>query len=165
MIAAKTLAVMVWFAAMFFVLGPWLVLLATGSGFADGWSRSPLAGKATLAFVLAILAVQVVQFVRLGRGTPAPFDPPHEFVAEGPYRWSRNPMYLLYVLIMLAEAWAFANPTLVLYAAGFFGLAHLFVVKVEEPGLRRRFGAEYEAYTARVPRWLGRCASASRQDP
>jgi len=154
-IAGKTLAVMTWFAAMFFVLGPWLVLWASGSGFADGWNRSSGAGKGALGFALAALAVQVVQFVRLGRGTPAPFDPPRTFVAKGPYRWSRNPMYLLYVVIMLAEAWAFSCPALVLYAAGFFALTHFFVVNVEEPGLRRRFGAEYEAYLKRVPRWLG----------
>lgn len=154
MIAAKTLAVMTWFAAMFFVLGPWLVLRATGSGFADGWSHSSVAGKAALGLVLAALAAQVIQFVRLGRGTPAPFDPPREFVVAGVYRWSRNPMYLLYVVIMLSEAWAFACPALVLYATGFFGLAHLYVVKVEEPGLRRRFDGTYEAYTARVPRWM-----------
>ncbi|MCP5059186.1 MAG: isoprenylcysteine carboxylmethyltransferase family protein [bacterium] len=154
MIAGKTLAVMTWFAAMFFVLGPWLVLWASGSGFADGWNHSSLAGRAALGLALMVLAIQVVQFVRLGRGTPAPFDPPRAFVIEGPYRWSRNPMYLLYVVIMLAEAWAFACPALVLYAAGFFALAHFFVVKFEEPGLHERFGAEYEAYAKRVPRWL-----------
>ncbi len=154
MIAAKTLAAMAWFAAMFFVLGPWLVLQATGSGFADGWSHSSVAGKAALGLALAALAAQVSQFVQLGRGTPAPFDPPREFVVTGPYRWSRNPMYLLYVLTMLGEAWAFASPALVLYATAFFGLAHLFVVKVEEPDLCRRFDETYAAYTARVPRWM-----------
>ena len=33
-------------------------------------------------------------FVTKGQGTPAPFDPPREFVASGPYRYVRNPMYI-----------------------------------------------------------------------
>ncbi len=154
MIAAKTLAVMAWFAAMFFGLGPWLVLRAAGSSFALGWARSGPAAKAGLALALGVLAVQIARFVRAGRGTPAPFDPPQAFVAEGPYRWSRNPMYLLYVVVLLAEAWAFACPLLLLYAAGFFALAHLYVVKIEEPALRRRFCDAYDAYAERVKRWL-----------
>ncbi|MCP3984582.1 MAG: isoprenylcysteine carboxylmethyltransferase family protein [bacterium] len=154
MIAAKTLGVMAWFATMFFILGPWLVLRASDSSFADGLRHSSVAGKAALVLATVVLTVQVVQFVRLGRGTPAPFDPPQAFVAVGPYRYSRNPMYLLYVAVMLTEAWAFACPALVLYAAGFFALTHFFVTKLEEPGLRRRFGQSYEAYAERVPRWL-----------
>ena len=43
-----------------------------------------------------------------------------------------------------------------MYAAGFFTLFHLFVLLYEEPTLRRQFGAEYDAYCRRVPRWLPR---------
>src|SRR6516165_7308938 len=48
-----------------------------------------------LASVGALLAgICIATFVTKGRGTPAPFDPPREFVASGPYRYVRNPMYV-----------------------------------------------------------------------
>jgi protein-S-isoprenylcysteine O-methyltransferase Ste14 len=155
LIALRTVGVMVWFAGWFFVAFPWCVLRLAGWGFAAGWQVSPWPAKALTAGLLAVLLIQIIQFVRRGRGTPAPFDPPRNLVAGGVYERSRNPMYLLYTLIILAEAWLFVSLALVAYAVAFFGLAHLFVVRVEEPGLRRRFGAPYEAYCARVPRWLG----------
>ena len=78
------------------------------------------------------------------------------------YARSRNPMYLLYVAFIVSEAWLFASPALLAYAAAFFGLAHLYVVRVEEPGLRRRFGEAYRRYCAEVPRWLSRSARQAR---
>lgn len=155
MIALRSLTVMTWFATWFFVAGPWCVLRLTSWSFQAGWQASPWPAKALAAAFVTVLAIQIGQFVRRGRGTPAPFDPPRSLIAGGVYEHSRNPMYLLYVAVMLAEAWLFASPALVLYALGFFGLAHVYVVGIEEPGLRRRFGAPYESYCARVPRWLG----------
>jgi protein-S-isoprenylcysteine O-methyltransferase Ste14 len=46
------------------------------------------------------------------------------------------------------------------FSAAWFVLAHAFVLLVEEPGLRRRFGEAYEQYCARVPRWIPRAAAA-----
>ncbi len=154
-VALRTLAVMAWFSAMFFVLGPWLVLRAEGADLGARLAASSLPPRSAAAGVALLLVSQIVDFVRRGRGTPAPFDPPRLFIAEGVYRHTRNPMYLLYVAVMLVLAWLFRSPWLVLYAVGFFGLAHLYVRKVEEPGLRARFGASYERYCERVPRWLG----------
>ncbi len=52
-----------------------------------------------LALALAALGVAMVvwvsfSFVRYGRGTPVPIDPPKQFVSHGLYRWVRNPMYV-----------------------------------------------------------------------
>ena len=46
-------------------------------------------------------------FGRVGRGTPGPWDAPRRFVAIGPYRWVRNPMYLAVLTVVLGEAWLF----------------------------------------------------------
>lgn len=100
-------------------------------------------------------AWSVVLFGVRGRGTLAPIDPPTTFVAQGPYRITRNPMYVGVTCWLLSLAGFTASRAVLLYALllplGF----HAFVVLVEEPGLKRRFGAAYAEYLTRVPRWLG----------
>ena len=96
----------------------------------------------------------VAAFLTEGRGTPAPFDPPREFVASGPYRHVRNPMYLGGFAVLLGAGLASASPAIVLLAGFFWFLAHLFVVLYEEPALERRFGETYVSYNAAVSRWL-----------
>jgi len=95
-------------------------------------------------------------FALRGKGTPAPIDPPKKLVVEGPYRIVRNPMYWSVLCVMLGEALAFRSVTLAEIACAFFAFAALFVMVFEEPMLRRKFGAEYDAYCQRVPRWLPR---------
>ena len=95
-------------------------------------------------------------FAVRGRGTPAPFDPPKKLVTEGPYRVVRNPMYWSVALVLGGEAAAFRSAALaemlVLFGVGVIA----FVLLYEESTLRRKFGAEYEEYCRRVPRWLPR---------
>ena len=95
-------------------------------------------------------------FALHGRGTPAPIDPPKKLVVEGPYRIVRNPMYWSVVSVMLGEALAFRSLALAAIGCVVFSGAVLFVMVYEEPILRKKFGAEYEAYCRRVPRWLPR---------
>jgi protein-S-isoprenylcysteine O-methyltransferase Ste14 len=90
-----------------------------------------------------------------GKGTLAPWAPPQNLVVTGPYRYSRNPMYVFVLLILLGWSAAFASRGLLGYAA-FVGLAfHLRVVYGEEPWLARTHGAQWLEYARRVPRWLG----------
>ncbi len=102
---------------------------------------------------VAILLMCVWEFFARGKGTLAPIDPPTHLVVTGLYRHTRNPMYNGVVLALLGEAWLFRSPQLLVYAVGVFVAAHLFVVLYEEPALQRRFGDEYRAYRAAVPRW------------
>jgi protein-S-isoprenylcysteine O-methyltransferase Ste14 len=98
----------------------------------------------------------VLTFVFVGKGTPAPFDPPRRLVVRGPYRFVRNPMYAGAGLALGGAATFFRSPALVGYALLFLAVMHAFVVWYEEPTLRRRFGADYDAYRSRVRRWLPR---------
>ena len=102
--------------------------------------------------VLACVAVFVVR----GRGTPAPFDPPREFVAVGPYRIVRNPMYVGGLLVLAGFALWRRSPSILALAVVFVLAAHLFVVLFEEPQLERRFRASYLLYKQTVRRWLPR---------
>lgn len=95
----------------------------------------------------------IFTFATVGRGTPAPFDPPRRLVTHGPYRFVRNPMYIGAALALGGAALFYASVPLLGYA-GFFLLAtHLFVVFYEEPTLRSTFGPEYDAYCSKVGRW------------
>lgn len=94
------------------------------------------------------------EFTFAGRGTPAPWDPPTRFVSRGLYRISRNPIYVGAVLILIGEAIALASVVLVVYAVLMWWLFHFIVVLYEEPTLREKFGAAYEEYCRRVPRWI-----------
>jgi protein-S-isoprenylcysteine O-methyltransferase Ste14 len=142
------------------------------------WVISPLAGKfidmvyfnylqiftnsplMLLVGVLLILIGSIIVgwtiylFKVKGKGTPNPKLPPKTLIVIGPYKYSRNPMALGGFLTLLGQA-------LVYYSLSLFGIAVLFAVivyfnamLVEEPELRNRFGASYEAYSKQVSRFL-----------
>ena len=72
---------------------------------------------------------------------------------------------LFVVMILLGEAFWLRSGGLVIYWAGFFLAANLFVIGYEEPYLRRQFGASYTEYTRRVGRWIPRVTSSEKEQP
>jgi protein-S-isoprenylcysteine O-methyltransferase Ste14 len=130
-------------------LVPWLI---------TGWEGSPagldavdvlavLAAVAGLAMVVACF----VRFVREGRGTPAPAAPTEELVVGGLYRYVRNPMYVGVGLVIAGQCLGFRSLPLVVWLALFTAAVTVFVVGYEQPTLRERYGASYEAYRRSVP--------------
>jgi protein-S-isoprenylcysteine O-methyltransferase Ste14 len=116
---------------------------------------------AFLAFPLWIIGGVILlwsfwNFLIEGRGTPAPIDPPKELVAVGFYRYVRNPMYVGVLLILIGHFLWFKHVSLIVYAVVAFLIVHLFVTLYEEPTLKRKFGASYEEYLKKVPRWIPR---------
>ncbi len=109
-------------------------------------------------FVLGAFVVLacVVSFVVSGKGTPAPFDPPRLFVASGPYRFLRNPMYVGALLVLTGYGLVARSPSVLGLAALAALVFHFFVVLVEEASLARRFGESYAAYRRVTNRWLPR---------
>jgi protein-S-isoprenylcysteine O-methyltransferase Ste14 len=101
----------------------------------------------------ALALMCILTFVFVGRGTPAPFDPPRRLVVRGPYRLVRNPMYLSAGLAVAGAALFYQSIPLLGYAGLFLFITHLFVVLYEEPTLRRTFDTDYETYCQRVGRW------------
>ena len=95
-------------------------------------------------------------FVARGRGTPAPFDAPREFVAVGPYKYVRNPMYVGALTVLVGFGLYDRSVSILLLPLAAFLLVHVFVVYFEEPDLKRKFGATYQAYCRVVPRWIPR---------
>ena len=97
----------------------------------------------------------VVEFYRAGRGTLAPWTPPKALVVTGLYRYSRNPMYVAVLLILLGWAIGFRSWALGSYAVMIAIAFHLRVVLNEEPFLLRTQGEAWQHYSSTVPRWLG----------
>jgi len=98
----------------------------------------------------------ILTFALVGKGTPAPFDPPRRLVIQGPYRFVRNPMYIGAGLALASAALFYLSLPLLVYTCLFFLVTHLFVVLYEEPVLKRTFGNEYETYRERIRRWWPR---------
>lgn len=119
-------------------------------------STSALAYLAFLLWSLGILGVLLCfwDFTFKGRGTPLPTDPPRELVISGLYQHVRNPIYVSVILILLGHFIWFGYWSLLVYAGLAFVGTHLFVILYEEPRLRKRFGAAYEDYLIKVPRWF-----------
>jgi protein-S-isoprenylcysteine O-methyltransferase Ste14 len=121
----------------------------------------PAAAQFTLPAVILVVAGSafllwcVREFYVSGRGTLAPWSPPQTLVVAGPYRFSRNPMYVAVILILWGWAVGSQSRGLALYALVVMLGFHLRVVFGEEPWLARRHGQQWERYKASVPRWFG----------
>ena len=116
---------------------------------------------AYLAFPLWLIGGMILlwsfwNFLNEGGGTPAPVDPPKELVATGFYRYVRNPMYVAVFTIIVGHFLWFGYWYLLIYAIIVFIAFNTFVTYYEEPTLKRKFGATYEEYLQRVPRWIPR---------
>ncbi len=81
-------------------------------------------------------------------------DDPKILIARGTYRFVRNPMYVGLVLILLGESLMFRSVWLLGYALGVWICIHLLVILYEERALLKKFGAGYEQYCRKVPRWI-----------
>ena len=98
----------------------------------------------------------ILTFVFVGKGTPAPFDPPRRLVVQGPYRVVRNPMYVGAGAALAGAALFYQSFALLGYIGALLLATHAFVVAYEEPALRRMFGKDYEAYRRTTGRWWPR---------
>jgi protein-S-isoprenylcysteine O-methyltransferase Ste14 len=103
-----------------------------------------------VAVAVPALIVWRTGAVSVGWGLPA------RLVVEGPYRHVRNPMITAVGCLLAGEAVLLGSPPLAFWLGAFALVNALYLPLVEEPGLARRFGAQYEAYRANVPRWLPR---------
>ena len=134
---------------------PTLLLATTGEALPS--RLGPLQASGLLLGVLGFSAYIrcILGFVRTGRGTPSPADPPRRLVTHGLYQYTRNPIYVSVLVIVCSEALVFSSVALGVYASLLFLAFHAFVVYYEEPTLARSFSDEYEAYRRSTPRWFG----------
>ena len=118
-----------------------------------------------MALGLLLYVWSALSFLLKGKGTPAIWftkklkfiigKEPANMVSSGLYRISRNPMYFGMFNIVMGEAFFFESKAIFIYAVLLMMLFHLVVVLLEEPHLKKKYGAKYEAYLKQVPRWFG----------
>jgi len=137
-----------------------LALRSGASARAGFWQ----AGWIAIAGGAALYLWSLLRFLASG-GTPAIFftrrlrfligEEPDSLVHGGPYRFSRNPMYLGVLLVVFGQAAVLASLRVALYGACLWLAFHVVVVCFEEPHLGARQGTAYKDYCRRVPRWFG----------
>ena len=151
--ALRTLVVVSGFVWLWTVVALWARQFDSVCGGAlPAWT--PPLGVAVVVAGAPLALTCAVLFAIRGKGTPAPFDPPRTFVATGPYRLMRNPMYVGGWLTIVGVALLLRSPGIIALSLVALLFAHLFVILYEEPTLTATFGAGYDRYRATVPRWI-----------
>jgi len=110
-------------------------------------------GATVFALALALFAWAIVTITRAGSNVPTN-RPTTTIVDRGPYRLTRNPIYLGMVLGLIGLAIALNSLWLLLTLVPFALVIRYGVVAREEAYLERKFGDDYRRYRARVRRWL-----------
>ena len=155
-ILVRTITYAILFVGLILVFVPARLLSWSGIAQPEIMGLWQAGGMAVSALGAALVLWCLLAFVREGKGTPAPFDPPRRLVVLGPYRFVRNPMYEGAGLALIGAALFYESYSLLAYSGLFFIVTHLFVVFNEEPRLTISFGQDYIAYCKTVGRWLPR---------
>lgn len=137
------------FSVLMYVLGKWLPV-----GDFDFFGREVLIVVLSVV-AMAVMIISIVQFFR-ARTTVDPRTPSKadRLVTGGLYKYSRNPMYLAMLLVLLAWGLWLGNAFNTLVAAAFVGYMNRFQIIPEEEALLRAFGTEYRQYLGKVRRWF-----------
>lgn len=116
--------------------------------------RTPIA-LALAALGLGVALAGVAAFRRQGT-TVNPLDPnaSSSIVTSGVYRFSRNPMYLGFLLVLAGWAAYLSNAGAAALLAAFVAYMNAFQIKPEERALLAKFGSEFRQYMSRVRRWI-----------
>jgi protein-S-isoprenylcysteine O-methyltransferase Ste14 len=113
-------------------------------------------GVTCISLGLLLMIATIRLFVKVGKGTLAPWEPPQRLVVQGVYRHVRNPMISGVLFVLLGESIITASLPLFLWFVIFEIVNALYIPLSEEPGLIKRFGDEYLTYKRNVPRWVPR---------
>jgi len=136
----------------------WLILTAAISYLA-GWPTSPYLKSLPIGLALIVVGFvvpvwAVVKFRRAGTELNPASKTNNKLVTDGPFRFTRNPMYL--GLVVLSLGVAVAAGALPMFAAPFltFATANWIHIPFEEAKMRRQFGEAFDTYTRGVRRWI-----------
>jgi protein-S-isoprenylcysteine O-methyltransferase Ste14 len=119
-------------------------------------SAELIPGGILLAIGLFIMTQTILTFIRIGKGTLAPWSPTRKLIVGGMYAYVRNPMILGVITVLLAESLVFNSRSIFMWAVLFYVINTVYFIILEEPALEKRFGEEYRSYKRNVPRWIPR---------
>ena len=135
-------------------LVPYWILKNAAIDFPSHWTLLHCIGLIVFIPGLFIMLKCILQFAFEGKGTLSPADPTKHLVVKGLYKYSRNPMYIGVLLILLGEWIFFQLHAMLIYTFLIFILFNLFILFVEEPRLKKDFKNDYEVYCKKVRRWI-----------
>jgi protein-S-isoprenylcysteine O-methyltransferase Ste14 len=118
-----------------------------------GWITSALVGGLVGLTGFGLLGLAMAQFRKTGQKVDAG-QPTTSIIRTGPYRFSRNPMYLGAMLVYLGVAIGTGSVWVLVALVPAIVLAQVLVILPEEEYLARKFGDEYRLYKVSVRRWL-----------
>ena len=150
---------LIWSIAFFplvFVASPWGAMALTDIAGLPEWDSvaGNLMGGALVLGAVALYSHCLILFKRIGGGTTGPIEETVKLVEVGPFRYTRNPIYLAYVMYFLGVFFVWGHSLLLALALAVFGFIHIVLVRWEEPRLVDRFGGAYIDYARRTPRWV-----------
>ncbi|ODB92043.1 hypothetical protein A3194_06410 [Candidatus Thiodiazotropha endoloripes] len=130
-------------------------------GVISNYFPMPLPHWLILQWAGAVLSVAAIAMTlwgmrefRASRNPVAPIRPINRLMVSGPYRFTRNPLYLSLILLQLGLALVFLNGWMVVMLLPVVVIVHYYVVIREEAYLLGRFGSDYQTYQERVRRWI-----------
>ena len=112
-----------------------------------------VAGAAIVVLALAVGLAGVREFHRHGTPT-SPFQRVTTLVTSGVFRFTRNPMYLGFVLLAVGVAVAFDSAAFLVAAVVLAALLEVAVIRPEERSLAEQYGPAFEDYRRRTRRWI-----------
>jgi protein-S-isoprenylcysteine O-methyltransferase Ste14 len=121
--------------------------------FALGFTFRLIAGGALL-LIAAALGTAALLVMHRSHTPPEPWKPTVRVVKDGPFRFTRNPLYAGLLLVLSAIAILTASGWLMLSVPVLFVLLDYGVVRAEEHYLSQKFGDEYRLYLKQVRRWI-----------
>lgn len=110
-----------------------------------------------IILILGLLVIIISSHALLIKPKQLMFSPTKaldKFIVNGIYQKSRNPMYIGYFLVILAEFFLLGDVLILVYLIVLILVVQILLVFMEEPSLKRAFGEEYEKYCKKVPRWF-----------
>lgn len=113
-----------------------------------------LVGLLFMIVGLSLMIITITSFIKIGKGTLAPWSPTKKLVIIGIFRHVRNPMIIGVIMILTGESIAIESLKIFIWAIIFFVLNTIYFILYEEPNLEKRFGNEYKDYKKNVPRWI-----------
>jgi protein-S-isoprenylcysteine O-methyltransferase Ste14 len=139
-----------------YYIAAFLVGVAFELIFPTSWPPVGIRISVTVLAVGAWLALDgaAMVFFRRAGTSMVPMNPSTALVTSGPYRITRNPMYLGMCSLYVAFAFAFGVIWALAFLPAVIVVVDRFVIAREEPYLERKFGQAYRDYKARVRRWL-----------
>lgn len=145
---------------MFALILPVTVLVLVPFFVEKRWNNAPgiflFTGLLLIVGGGLLLIGTISMFIRIGKGTLAPWSPTTKLVRSGVYAYTRNPMITGVLTILLGESIMLRSTAIFTWFLTFFIINNIYFVLFEEPGLIKRFGEEYREYRKNVPRWIPR---------